>query len=100
MTGFVNRSQPLTDQRRQRPDWRTANRCATHPGWWELISPTFTATNRRAVDICETVCPVRLQCLIDALRANTVGVIRGGFAFRTAADHRHVAHLLKAGELS
>lgn len=73
-----------------RSDWWSLAACVGHdPAWWS----DDLACRGEAVRICAT-CPVREQCLSDALDHHDVGVIRGGMLLSSSSRGYRVTSLL------
>lgn len=58
--------------------WHRHAACVDHPAeWWGTDSATLT---RKAVTVC-LHCPVRRECLADAVEAGETYGVRGGRVF-------------------
>ncbi len=85
-------------------DWQLRGACLRHPlglyAWDLPEQPDRTepaavaaydrhkAVNRRAVDVCLTVCPVVEECLRQAIADRATGVIRAGERLTAPAEYR------------
>lgn len=68
-----------------------ANGSGCLPEWWDRCSGAgYTAGNKMAMVICQQ-CPVRTECLDDAVSHDTEAMIRGGMVF-PADRHRSTPH--------
>ena len=63
--------------------WRDRASCQHHePSWWD----DYDEHNDDAIRICFEICPVRDECLTDALTLKETSTIRGGLT----ADERQM----------
>jgi hypothetical protein len=85
VTGFVVRP-PAVEVPEVR-SWEDLRLCVDRPDRWDILYPRLSVPNYEALGICQQ-CPVRAECLRQAVRQRALHVIRGGHAFRRDNDYR------------
>lgn len=66
-------------------DWPERARCrdAIDPDLWSTTSDgPPSKRNIYAISVCETMCPVRAECGLEAWRTGFIGTVRAGFSSR------------------